>query len=99
VPDAGAVTDITLGEVYRLQVGLSETLGGIKESIDKRPTWEAIDRLEKARDATEVLQNVAIKKLEDAQTWLVRTVGAALVTALVAAIGVGVNMGRIAGGG
>ena len=97
MPDAAAVTEVTLGEVYRLQVGLAGTLDGIKESIDKRPTWEAIDRLEKARDATELLQNAAIKKLEDAQTWLVRAVGGALVTALAAAIGVGINMGRVAG--
>ena len=97
MPDATTVTDITLGEVYRLQVGLSETLGGIKESIDKRPTWEAIDRLEAARDATEKLQNQAIKDLQDGTRWLVRTVGAALITALGAAVGVAINMGRLAG--
>lgn len=82
MPEAVAVTEVTLGEVYRLQVGLAGTLDGIKESIDKRPTWEAIDRLEKARDATEKLQNQAIKDLEDGNKWLVRTVIAALVAGL-----------------
>lgn len=96
MPDASAITEVTLGEVYRLVQAQSETLGGIKDSIDKRPTWEAIDRLEDARDVEQANQDKSIKKLEDAQTWLVRTVGAALVTALTAAIGVVINIGRLA---
>lgn len=82
MPDANTITDITLGEVYRLQLANGVTLEGIKESVDKRPTWEAIDRLEDARDAEQLQQNLAIKRLEDANTWLVRTVIAALVTGL-----------------
>jgi DNA-binding transcriptional MerR regulator len=95
--DPGTVTDITLGEVYRLQLANGVTLEGIKESVDKRPTWEAIDRLEDARDAEQAQQNKAIKALEDQNTWLVRTVGAALVTALAAGIGVVSNLARLAG--
>lgn len=99
MPDGGAITEVTLGEVYRLQLAQSETLGKIKDSIDQRPTWEAVDRLEDARDAEQANQDKAIKKLEDANTWLVRTVGAALITALGAAIAAASNMARIAGGG
>jgi hypothetical protein len=80
-----------------MQLGLSTTLEGIKESIDKRPTWEAIDRLEDARDAEQEQQDKAIKRLEDANTWLVRTVGAALVTGLAGLAGVIMNTARIGG--
>lgn len=82
MPDPLAVTEVTLGEVYRLQLTQSETLGGIKESIEKRPTWDDINRIEKAREVTEKLQNEAIKALEDGNRWLVRLIGAALVTGL-----------------
>jgi hypothetical protein len=95
VADPTQVTDITLGEVYRLQLAHSTALESIKQSIDKRPTWEAIDRLEDARDAEQGQQNVAIKALEDANRWLVRTVGAALVTGVAGLAGVVINSGRI----
>jgi len=50
-----------------------------------------------ARVAAQDVANKAIKALEDGNTWLVRTVGATLIVALMAAIGVGINMGRLAG--
>ena len=82
MPESVAITDVTLGEVYRLVKGQGETLGSIKESIDKRPTWEDIKRMEGARDREQKEQNEAIKALEDNNRWTIRTVGAALVTAL-----------------
>lgn len=80
--DPLTITEVTLGELYRLLTTQGQTLDGISTKLEKRPTWTDIDRLEAARDTTEAQQNNAIKKLEDGNTWLVRTVGAALVTAL-----------------
>lgn len=82
MPNAVDITEVTLGEVYRMQKTQGETLTAIRESIDKRPTREEIDRLEKSRDKEQEEQNQAIKALEDQNTWRTRTVGAALVTAL-----------------
>lgn len=84
-PDPLSVTEVTLGEVYRLLLSQGLTLGGISQGLEKRPTWEDIKRLEAARDASDSTQNQAIKDLEDGSRWLVRTVGAALVTSLGAA--------------
>lgn len=73
---------VTIGEVYRLQLAQSETLSGIKESIEKRPTWHDIERLQATRDKEQAIQDQAIKALEDANRWLTRTVIGALITAL-----------------
>lgn len=96
-PDPLTVTEVTLGEVYRLQVAQNKTLEGIGAGLQQRPTWDDVNRLEAARVAREVLQNQAIKELEDGNRWLVRTVGAALITALGAAAGVVMNLARIQG--
>ena len=82
MPDPLATTEVTLGEVYRLQVTQASVLEAIRDSMDKRPTWEDIKRQEAARDREQKEQNEAIKALEDNNRWTVRTVGAALITAL-----------------
>lgn len=82
MPEAVAITEVTLGEVYRLQLSQTTVLESIRSSMDKRPTWEDIKRQEAARDREQQDQNDAIKSLEDNNRWTVRTVGAALVTAL-----------------
>lgn len=92
-PDALAVTEVTLGEVYRTLVAQGKTLGDISASLEKRPTWEDINRLEEARDKEQKAQDAAIKDLEDGSRWLVRTVGAALVTSLGAAAVVALRLG------
>lgn len=92
--DPLTITEVTLGEVYRTLLAQGGTLGSISSSLEKRPTWEDIKRLETARDAVEGQQNQAIKDLEDGSRWVVRTVGAALVTALGAAAAVAL---RVAG--
>jgi len=83
------ITEVTLGEVYRLMLTQGQTLLGISGSLEKRPTWDDINRLK-------AVQDQAIKDLEDANRWLVRTVGAALVTALGTAV---VLAGRVMGAG
>lgn len=83
--DPLAVTEVTLGEVYRLLVGQGKALGDIGGSLEKRPTWDDINRLH-------AVQNQAIKDLEDANRWVVRTVGAALITALGTAVAVAARL-------
>jgi len=92
-----AVTeDVTLGEVFRSVQALGADLRAITSSMEKRPTWEDINRIEANRisadtaraaatQATETLQNEAIKALQDNNKWLVRTAGAALVTGVLSA--------------
>jgi hypothetical protein len=82
VPESIAITEVTLGEVYRLQLAQTTVLEGIRESMDKRPTWEDINRQETARDKAEQKQNEAIKALEDNNRWTWRTLAAAAITAL-----------------
>lgn len=93
MPADTALESVTLGEVFRTVQAQSEVLKEIRDAIDKRPTMETIERIEKARDlreeahrlATEQreqLQNAAIKDLEDTNTWLTRTTFGALITAL-----------------
>jgi hypothetical protein len=94
--DPLTITEVTLGEVYRLMLAQGLTLQGISASLEKRPTWDDINRLEASREAQELLQNQAIKALEDGSRWLVRTVGTALVTALGTAVVVAL---RVAGSG
>jgi hypothetical protein len=94
--DPLTITEVTLGEVYRLMLTQGQTLAGISGSLEKRPTWDDITRLEAARVVGERTQDQAIKDLEDANRWLVRTVGAALVTALGTAV---VLAGRVMGAG
>ena len=93
--DPLTVTEVTLGEVYRLMLTQGRTLESISGSLAQRPTWDDITRLETARMAQEQTQNQAIKDLEDGSRWLVRTVGAALVTSIGAAALVGL---RVLGG-
>jgi hypothetical protein len=61
------------------------TLTSVAEKIEKRPTWEDLNRIEANRDGTELIQNEAIKALQDNNKWLVRTAGAALVTGVLSA--------------
>jgi hypothetical protein len=83
------ITEVTLGEVYRLMLTQGQTLTGIGTGLEKRPTWDDMNRIN-------AVQDQAIKDLEDANRWLVRTVGAALVTALGTAV---VLAGRVMGAG
>lgn len=92
VADPAAIVEVTLGEVYRLVAAQDGRLAAIQETITKRPTWEDVNRMEKARDDKEKLQNEAIKALEDANRWLVRTVIAALLTGLVALAVAGIKL-------
>lgn len=73
---------MSMGELYRLLAAQSKTLGDIQAGIEARPKWVDIDRLEKARDLREEIQDQAIKDLEDNGKWQVRTIGAALVGAV-----------------
>jgi hypothetical protein len=98
--------DVTLGEVFRSVQAMGQDLKGIATNLtaglEKRPTWDDINRIESNRmaaeaareaavAATETLQNEAIKALQDNNKWLVRTAGAALVTGLLSApIAIGV---------
>lgn len=92
--------DVTLGEVFRSVQAMGADLKGIATSLtaglEKRPTWDDINRIETNRTAadtareaanaaTETLQNEAIKTLQDNNKWLVRTAGAALVTGVLSA--------------
>jgi len=90
------------GDMKDLRADFKELLKEIRDRPDKEDlkTVEGALRREleaetTAREAAQDVANKAIKALEDAQTWLVRTVGAALITALGAAVGVVINMGRI----
>lgn len=99
-----ATTEITLGEVYRLlkdQAGVLATMAG---HLEKRPTWADIERMETARVEREslaaakvVIQDLAVKDLEDANRWMVRTVAGTLITALVAVAGVAMNAAKVGG--
>jgi len=91
-----ATEDVTLGEVFRSVQALGADLRAITSSMEKRPTWEDINRIEANRIAaetakatatasTETAQNEAIKALQDNNKWLVRTAGAALVTGVLSA--------------
>lgn len=87
--DPLTITEVTLGEVYRLMKDQGETLTGIGNAVAQRPTWADITRMEEARlersklhAEREKLQDQAIKDLQDGNRWVVRTVGTALVTAL-----------------
>lgn len=94
--------DVTLGEVFRSVQALGTDLKDIKAGLEKRPTWDDINRMEVNRlaaeaaritadTATETAQNEAIKALQDNNKWLVRTAGAALVTGVLSApIAIGV---------
>lgn len=101
--DPLTITEVTLGEVYRLMQTQAETLAGIGQAVEKRPTWADIERMEEARvergklhAEKEKLQDQAIRELVDGNRWVVRTVGAALITALaglVTAVGAAVSNG------
>lgn len=87
MPEAAVMTDVTLGEVYRLIKDQSKTLDTMSYNMDKKPSWDDIERMEEARiergklhAAKEQLQDQAIKALEDNNRWLVRTVIASLIT-------------------
>lgn len=73
---------ITMGEIYRLVAAQGKTLTDIHTAVEARPKWADIDRLEKARDEQQKIQDGAIKDLEDNNKWLVRTVGGTLIAAL-----------------
>ena len=99
-----AITEVTLGEVYRLMTAQGATLAAISQSLEHRPTWDDLTRMEAARlerekltAAREVLAGQAVKDLQDAQRWLVRTVAGTLLTALAAAAGVVINAASLAG--
>ena len=88
--------DVTLGEVFRSVQTLGTDLRAIASSLEKRPTWEDINRIEANRaaaemaraastQATETLQNEAIKGLQDNNKWLVRAVIGSLITGLLSA--------------
>jgi hypothetical protein len=95
--DPMTVTEVTLGEVYRLMLAQGQTLTGISASLEKRPTWDDVNRLEAARAGRESIQNQAIKDLEDGNKWLVRAVIGAALGALAAIGGVLFNASRFLG--
>lgn len=89
-----AITEVTLGEVYRLQVAQNKTLEHIGASLEARPTWVDVDRLEAARVTREGVQNQAIKDLEDGSRWLVRTMAVTVLGVLASIAGVLFNASR-----
>lgn len=77
---------VTMGEIYRLVAAQGRTLTDIHTAVEARPKWADIDRLEKARDDREAIQNQAIKDLEDNNKWQIRTIGGALIAGVLALI-------------
>lgn len=75
---------ITMGEIYRLVAAQGKTLQDIHTAVEARPKWADIERIEKARDDREKLQDQAIKDLEDNNKWVSRTVSGSLIAAGVA---------------
>lgn len=98
MPDATMITEVTLGEVYRKVGDLIEAVGGVTESLNGKPSWDDIRRMEEARlersqlhAAKELKQDEAIKALEEQARQLMRIVIAAILTGLVSlAVGIGV---------
>lgn len=89
---------IGTGELARAVTLIREDIGRVADKLEGMPTKvEMEQRLAAAKelqDLKNALQDAAILALEDANRWLVRTVGAALVTALGTAMVLGL---RVAG--
>lgn len=96
--------DAVRGEMKDLRTDFKELLKEIRDRPDKEDLRAVEAGLRRdleaettARLAAQDVSNKAIKALEDGNTWIIRTVGASLVTALAAAIGVVSNISRIGG--
>ncbi len=96
MPDATTITEVTLGEVYRRVNDVADAVGTVSESLNKKPSWDDIRRMEEARVERSKLhaekekkQDEAIKALEEANRWLSRTAIAAILTGLISlAVGI-----------
>lgn len=98
MPDATTITEVTLGEVYRKLGDVIDAVGVVTDSLNGKPSWDDIRRMEEQRRERSNLhaekerkQDEAIKALEEQARQLMRIVIASILTGLVSlAVGIGV---------
>lgn len=85
--------EMTTGEIGRRLVELTTAVKSLGEKVDKRPSWDDINRLEAARNKTDGDQDKDIQALQAAQAGAMRLVVTSLVGVLLSLVGALVSLG------
>lgn len=81
---------MSTGEIARALERIERGTAALHDKLDKRPTWEDVNRLEGNRDRQVAALQEDVDALQGSQTWLYRlTIGAVLTAVLGMVLGAG----------
>jgi hypothetical protein len=84
---AGSIAEAVMNtELKHVNQTMARIEGKFDKAIEGFATKESVEAIVKAGDAKNVEQDAAIKKLEDWNTWFMRTAGALLIAAIVGGV-------------